>query len=131
MFTIDQIKSAHSKVKSGADFPAYVQDIRELGVISYETYVSDNHTDYFGANGFKASSPAKYHTLIIADLSNDVQFRVELKAHQQGQTDYLTFCKSAASLGVERWVVSIEAMTCTYYNKSGQKMLVEVIPTAS
>ena len=41
MFTLEQIKSAHSKVKSGADFPNYVQDIIKLGVIFYETHVSD------------------------------------------------------------------------------------------
>jgi hypothetical protein len=27
MFTITQIKEAHSKVKSGADFPAYIQGL--------------------------------------------------------------------------------------------------------
>ena len=32
MFTIQQIKDAHSKVKSGADFPKYMQDIIALGV---------------------------------------------------------------------------------------------------
>ncbi len=29
MFTVEQIKTAHSKVKSGADFPAYIQDIKK------------------------------------------------------------------------------------------------------
>ena len=38
MFTIQQIKEAHSKVKSGADFPKYVHDIIALGVTSYETF---------------------------------------------------------------------------------------------
>ena len=33
MFTIQQIKEAHSKVKSGSDFPKYVQDIIALGVL--------------------------------------------------------------------------------------------------
>lgn len=32
MFTAEQLKAAHSQVKSGADFPAYIQDIRKLGV---------------------------------------------------------------------------------------------------
>ncbi|MGB4398918.1 MAG: DUF1398 family protein [Daejeonella sp.] len=36
MFTAEQIKAAHSKVKSGADFPAYIQDIKALGVTGYE-----------------------------------------------------------------------------------------------
>lgn len=31
MFTIEQIKTAHSQVKSGADFPAYIQEIKKLG----------------------------------------------------------------------------------------------------
>ena len=45
MFTIEQIQSAHSKVKSGADFPKYIQEIKALGVTSYETYVEDGRTD--------------------------------------------------------------------------------------
>lgn len=38
MFTVEQIKAAHSKVKSGADFPAYIQEIKSLGVTHYEAY---------------------------------------------------------------------------------------------
>ena len=33
MFTVEQIKAAHSKVKSGADFPAYIQEIKALGLL--------------------------------------------------------------------------------------------------
>ena len=32
MFTVEQIKAAHSKVKSGADFPSYIKEIKSLGV---------------------------------------------------------------------------------------------------
>ena len=59
MFTVEQIKAAHSKVKSGADFPAYIQDIKKLGVTYYETFVTDGHTDYYGANKYKTTAPAK------------------------------------------------------------------------
>jgi hypothetical protein len=41
MFTIEQIKSAHTKVKSGADFPNYFKDLIQLGVTSYEAFVAD------------------------------------------------------------------------------------------
>lgn len=34
MFTLDQIKAAHNKVKSGADFPAYIQDL----ILRLETF---------------------------------------------------------------------------------------------
>lgn len=64
MFTLEQTKTAHSKVKSGADFPAYINDIKQLGVTGYETFVSDGHTDYYGTNDFKISTVARYNTII-------------------------------------------------------------------
>ena len=111
MFTTEQIKAAHSKVKSGADFPAFIRDIKELGVTHYESFVADGHTDYFGKNDFKTSSPAKYPDLTITDDSNTEQFKIDIKAHQEGKTDYPTFCKDCAKSGIEKWVVNIENMT--------------------
>ena len=128
MFTVEQIKAAHSKVKSGADFPAYIQDIKKLGVTFYETFVTDGHTDYFGANDYKTSSVAKYETLAIAETSNIEQFKADIKAHQQGKTDYPTFCKDCAKSGIEKWTVCMDKMTCTYYNLGGNEILVEHIP---
>lgn len=129
MFTIDQIKAAHSKVKSGADFPKYVQDLIELGVISYHTYVSDGHAEYFGESNYQIKSDAKYPILNVSEKSNSENFINRLKIHQQGQTDYMTFCKDSAETGVEKWVVDTKAMTCTYYDLSGNMMMEEKIPT--
>lgn len=128
MFSLEQIQAAHSKVKSGADFPAYIQDIKKLGVTYYETVVSDGHTNYHGPNGYKTTSPVKYETLTISDQFDSEQFKAELKRHQQGKTDYPAFIKICASLGVERWEVCLEKMTCIYYNKTGNEILVEEIP---
>jgi uncharacterized protein YbcV (DUF1398 family) len=33
-----------------------------------------------------------------------------------------------AAAGVEKWTVHMTEMTCTYYDKAGNKMLVEEIP---
>lgn len=128
MFTIQQIKAAHSKVKSGADFPKYVQDIIALGVTSYETFVSDNHTDYYGKDGYKASSDGLTETLTISDKTNIEQFKSDLKAHQQGKTDYPTFRSDCAKSGVEKWEVVMDKKTCSYYDASGDEILVETIP---
>ena len=105
MFTLDQIKTAHSKVKSGADFPSYIQEIKTLGSTHYEAYVSDGHIDYHGANGYTAKVPAKYDPLVIADTSDAEQFKAELVAHQQGKTDFLTFIKMCATFGIEKWAI--------------------------
>ncbi|MBW8241395.1 DUF1398 domain-containing protein [Muricauda oceani] len=129
MFTVEQIESAHGKVKSGADFPNYIQEIKEMGVLAFETWVFDSHTEYFGKNGFETKSKPKYKNLKIADISDKDTFRKYLKIHQKGETDYLTFCNHCAETGIEKWNVDLEKMTCTYYDKSGNEILVELVPT--
>lgn len=128
MFTVEQVKAAHSKVKSGADFPAYVKEIKTLGVTHYEAYVADGHIDYHGAGNYTAQVPAKYAPLVIADTTDSEQFKRELLAHQQGKTDFLTFIKMCATVGIEKWVIRMDKMTCTYYDKVGNEILVEAIP---
>lgn len=128
MFTVAEIETAHSKVKSGADFPLYIQEIKAMGVTGFETWVKDSHTGYFGANGFSTGSAPQYADLTICEVSDVEKFRQYLKKHQRGETDYLQFCRDCAETGVEKWVVSLETMTCTYFDKAGHELLVEQIP---
>jgi len=128
MFTVEQIKEAHSKVKSGADFPAYIQEIKGLGVTAFETWVIDSHTEYFGKDHYQTKSEPMYVNLIIADNSDKEKFTHCLQIHQQGKTDYFTFCKDCAETGIEKWFVCLDAMTCTYYDKRGKEILAEQIP---
>lgn len=130
MFTIDQLKEANSKVQSGADFPAYVQDLIKLEVLSYTTHVKDGHTEFSGKNNFQLKTEGKYPDLDIAEHSDAEKFKAHLKTHQQGKTHYLSFCKHAAETGVEKWTVDTRDMTCTYLDKQGNKVLTESIPTA-
>jgi len=127
MFTIEQIQEAHSKVKSGADFPNYIRDLKKLGVSFYQTYVNDGHTDYYGET-YKTSSPARYKPLAIAGSCNTDLFKSCLSDHQQGKTDYPAFIKLCADTGVENWEVCLDTMTCTYYDSDGNKVLTENIP---
>lgn len=129
MFTLDQIKTTHARVKSGADFPQYVADINALGVLRYTQYVTDGTTVYTG-HDHKVASPAKYDPFLVAETADIDQLQHHLKIHQEGKTDYLTFCRQAAKDGVEKWIVDTIALTCTYYDKSGNAILTEVIPAA-
>ncbi len=128
MFTAEQMKAAHSKVKSGAGFPKYIQDSKRLGVIAFETWVIDSHTEYFGKDGYQTKSQPMHENLDIADQSDIDNFNHYLKIHQQGKTDYIALCGDSAETGIEKWFASPDEMTCTYYNKAGNKIWAERIP---
>lgn len=128
MFTVDQIAAIHSKVKSGADFPQYVQELKAIGLNHYDAFVEDGHTEYHGTNGQTLPSPAKYEKLCVAETANKNYFEERLKLHQNGGTDYPTFCHDCAEAGVEKWRVDMNAMTCTYYDKAENLVLDEKIP---
>lgn len=127
-FTVEQLQAAHSKVKSGADFPAYIKEIKAMGVTHYETFVNDGHINYYGANNCMAKVPAKYEKMTIAENAKIEVFKAELLAHQQGKTDFLTFIKMCAETGIEKWEICMDKMTCTYFDKAGNKILIEEIP---
>ena len=131
MFTVEQIELAHLNVKTGAEFPKYIQEIKEIGVIAFETWVVDSHTKYFGKNNFTTESKSKYDALSIVTISDKDKFIHYLKIHQKGETDYYTFCKHCAETGIEKWIVDLDKMTCIYYDKLGNEILVERVPTKS
>jgi uncharacterized protein YbcV (DUF1398 family) len=68
--------------------------------------------------------------LDVADQVDQEEFKTQLRAHQQGKTDYPTFIRMCAETGIEKWIILMEDMTCTYYDKAGHTVLVEIIPQA-
>ncbi len=129
MFTAEQIKAAHAKVKSGADFPAYIQEIKAMGVTHYEAYVTDGHIDYHASYKHTATTPAKYEPIAIAQKLDLDTFKAQLLAHQQGRTNYMTFITMCATCGIVKWEVCLDKMTCTYLDLENNKILVEQIPS--
>jgi uncharacterized protein YbcV (DUF1398 family) len=130
MFTIDQIHDAFKKVKSGADFPKFVQDLKAIGVTHYDNYVADGRTKYFGTNNLVIDGEMKYPSMPISDKSSAEKLKHSISIHQQGKTDYMTFCKQAADAGVEKWTTHMIEMTVTYLDKGKNKLAVEPIPKA-
>lgn len=129
MFTLKQIEEANAKVKSGADFPRLAQDLISLGVKTNDVYVSDGHAEYFGTNNYVIKSAAICQPLEITDESDAEEFKNYLKIHQQGKTDYPTFLQHSAKTGIEKWTIDFDEMRCTYFDKKGNKILVEKIPS--
>ena len=129
MFTIEQIHAAHSKVKSGADFPQYVQDLKALGVSHYDTFVADGSSRFYGADNFVLEAPAKYPTLPVNEVGSADALLHTIAIHQNGETDYPTFCQQAAEAGVEKSTTHMVNMEVSYYDKEGNALTIEPIPT--
>ena len=128
MFTEQQLTAAHSKVKSGADFPAYVNEIKGLGLLRYEFWVDNGRITYYGANDHVINSNAKYVNKDISPQSSADQLKDIIAIHQQGKTDFITFCDAVAASGVKKWVIDTSLMTCTYYDLRDNEMVSEAIP---
>jgi uncharacterized protein YbcV (DUF1398 family) len=128
MFTKAQIQEASAKVKSGADFPQFVQDLKEIGVTHYDNFVSDGRTIYYGSSDFVLDGEPKYPEIPVSDRSSTDDLKHAISIHQQGQTDYPEFCRQAASAGVEKWTTHMMEMTVTYTDKHGKILSVEAIP---
>lgn len=129
MFSLDQITSAHSRVKSGADFPQYIRDLKAFGVSHYIAFVEDGHVNYHGTHQHVVQAPGKYDALVLSESLREDVFKEELLAHQQGKTDYPTFIRMCAETGISTWEVNIEKLTCTYFDIEGNLVLTEQIPT--
>lgn len=128
MFTLEQIEEAHRKVKSGADFPKYVQELKSLGVSHYDCFVANGQTKYYNSIGFEVVGGAKYPALKVNDVSSAEKLKQAITIHQQGKTDYLTFCMQSADAGVEKWTVDMMEMSVSYLDKGGDELVVELIP---
>ncbi len=130
MFTEQQLKEAHSKTKTGADFPRYVQDIKKLGLLYYEYWVTNGATTYHGANGYEIKSAPRYQPMKISYEASTPKLQQIIAEHQKGLSDFPTFCHQVAEIGVEKWVVDTQKMACIYYDLQGNEMLSEPIPEA-
>jgi uncharacterized protein YbcV (DUF1398 family) len=128
MFTLDQIKAALSEVKTGADFPVYISNIRKLGVTYYETFLVDGHTVYHGKDGVEMTSAPRYSELEISPVVNAAQLRADIRHHQEGGSDYFQISRQVAGSGIVKWAVCLDAMTCTYFDNGGNKVMIEAIP---
>lgn len=128
MFTKEQIQLAFDEVKSGADFTQFVQDLKSICVIYYETFVVDGSSSYFGENKYVLRFEAKYPLLNINKKCSSDKLKQAILVHQKGKTDYTIFCLQVAESGVEKWITHMLEMTVTYLDSSGNKIRVEQIP---
>ncbi len=128
MFTKEDIQAAESKIKTGSDFPHFVKELKDLGVVRNDVYVSNGLSAYFASEEeVLQKSPEEYPELVINVEPSVEKLKHALKIHQTGETGFISFCEQAADAGVEKWITDVVDMTCTYYDTAGNELVKETI----
>lgn len=128
MFSMNQILEAHGRVRSGADFPRYIRDLKAIGVTRYDTYVPDGRSVYYGSESFVLNGEPRYPSMEVNSTGSADKLKHALEIHQNGQTSYPEFCRQAAEAGVEKWTTDLLDFTVSYFDKKGSRLIVEKIP---
>jgi len=127
MFTIEQINDLHEKLGTMKDFLSYITALKSLGVEKYNSYLTDGHSQYFGAEGYCIESAPVHEKLLIAEHSDKESFLRHLSLHGEIKTDYMAMSRGLAESGIEKWTVDTSIATISYYDKKGNQLLVESI----
>ena len=127
MFTLDQVEELHERLGSAETLSDYVRSLAALGVARYDSFVSDGHSEYMGHDTHRVTSHAVHDYLTGTATSDRDAFLDHLRRHEQGETSYLEMSRGLADSGIEKWTVDTDAMTMTFYDRSGDPLLVEQI----
>lgn len=126
MFTIEQINAIHDRLGNAQTLADYLRALNALGIETYDSYLTDGHSEYFGGD-HQVNSPAYHDKLTVAETSNREAFLKHLKAHEEGKTSYVEMSQGLADSGIEKWTFDTNQMTIAYYDKSGNALLTENI----
>jgi uncharacterized protein YbcV (DUF1398 family) len=127
-FTEEDIRAAYAKPRTGADFPRLIRDLKALGIVSYDHSLETGSNIFYAKNGQSVILANNGPAVVVSPQPNLELLKGYIAKHQSGLTNYPTLCGQAGEAGVEKWTSDLLAMTCTYFDKSGHKMHVELIP---
>lgn len=125
MFTIEQINDAHERLGTMKDLLSYVSALKLLGVEKYDSFVTDGHSQYFGAEGYHVESEPIHAKLAIANKADKERFLLHLDLHEKGKTDYMNMSRGLAETGIEKWTVDTDTATISYYDAKGNPLYLE------
>ncbi|HCU8765568.1 TPA: DUF1398 family protein [Staphylococcus aureus] len=126
-FKLSAIQQAHQQF-TGVDFPKLFKAFKDMGMTYNIVNIQDGTVTYVhqSEDDIVTSSVKSNHP--VAPSSNQSIVQDVLTRHQQGQTDFETFCDEMAQAGIYKWHIDIQAGTCTYIDLQEQAIISELIP---
>ena len=126
--TAESVKAIYSRPRTGADFPALIRELKGVGVVSYDHMIETGANVFHASNGGTLTLGNMGPACPVSDRPDLESLKRIIAEHQRGRSDYPTLCRLVGEVGVEKWVCDLDAMTCSYFDKSGNLMHVELIP---
>ncbi|HCW7274111.1 TPA: DUF1398 family protein [Staphylococcus aureus] len=126
-FTLSAIQQAHQQF-TGVDFPKLFKAFKDMGMTYNIVNIQDGTVTYVHQSEDDIVTSSVKSTIPVAQKSNKTIVQDVLTRHQQGQTDFETFCDEMAEAGIYKWHIDIQAGTCTYIDLQDQAVISELIP---
>jgi uncharacterized protein YbcV (DUF1398 family) len=127
VFTMAQIDDLHARFGRAESLADYLRGLAAIGVTRFDSFVTDGHSEFLGAEGQRVVSPPHHEVLAIDEVSNRAAFLDHLQRHLDGETSYVEMSAGLAASGVEKWVADTTALTMTYRDRDGAALLVEKV----
>lgn len=125
-FSLESIKKAQ-KLYTGPDFPKLVKEYRLMGIILNIYNIETGVVNYINNSGDSIKDMGVKVDFDIPESSIYEKAILGLKRNQNGESDFMTFCTEVAQAGIYKWVVNLETMTCSYYDKNENLIISEII----
>ena len=89
MFTIEQIDALHGGLGTAETLADYVRALAAIGVVRYDSFVSDGRSEYGGQHAHRVVSSAVHDELTVAESTDREAFLDHLKRHERGEMSYV------------------------------------------
>jgi uncharacterized protein YbcV (DUF1398 family) len=120
-----QIDDLHARLGRAASLIDYLRGLAAIGVVRFESFVTDGHSEFVSADGYQLVSPIYHQPLAVAEVSDRDAFLEHLRRHSAGETSYLEMSQGLAASGIEKWIADTAALTMTYRDRAGVALLIE------
>jgi uncharacterized protein YbcV (DUF1398 family) len=123
MFTMAEIDELHDRWGNTETLADYLRGLAAIGVVRFESFLVDGHSEFFGPDGRRVVSPPHHEVLPLAEVSDRRALVEHLRRHSEERTSYVEMSASLAASGVEKWVADTAELTMTYYDQAGIALL--------
>ena len=125
MVTLSEIDDVHERLGKADTLPAYCHALAELGVVAYDSYVSDGRTVFRTSEGSDLDTGPNHELVAIAPNPDHAAVHDTLALAGAGELGYAEMSRLLGSAGLERWSVDTRRQVMTYIDVLGEAVLVE------